>query len=235
MRWHWGPSHSIMGTPFVAINSIWICDISGLASIFCYIAHLAAPLSPLSPLFTIGTNSSFPCFRGKNNHRARGMFPLWGGFNCRQVLGPVGCTTVAWCPIALGHPANQLRYCTQREGGEIDPTVLEPLGAEKLRRAFFGHFSRVKGLSWYGGMVVVCICYLMFLGHIELKYQKKAGRKHTHTLMTHKLWVLVLCEVSGATNEWLIGTLITMILYAKNCIPGVFSGPTRCERLVFQS
>ena len=91
----------------------------------------------------------------------------------------MGGTTVAWCPFALGHPANQLRYCTQREGGEIDPTILEPPGAEKLRRAFFGHFSRVKGLSWYGGMVVVCICYLMFLGHIEVSRKTQAENTHT--------------------------------------------------------
>ena len=64
-----------------------------------------------------------------------------GGSTVEQVLGPVGCTTVAWCPVALGDPANQLRGA-QREGGEIDPTVLEPLGAES------------KG---YGGMVVVCV------------------------------------------------------------------------------
>ena len=67
-----------------------------LTSIFCYIAHLAAPLSPLSPLFTIGTNISFPCFRGKNHHRARGMFPptgvstvdrYWGLWAVQQLHG----------------------------------------------------------------------------------------------------------------------------------------------------
>lgn len=73
------------------------------------------------------------------------MVPAAGfpwGFKREQVLGPVGCTTVAWCPVALGDPANQLRGA-QREGGEIDPTVLEPLGAEKLRY-LLGHIEAAK-------------------------------------------------------------------------------------------